>query len=132
MQYLYIINTLNFEKIHYALCMATSGAALNKKITLFFAGKSIEIFLKKNKFTNLQGNDQKTAEEINKDFSLNKIASIDGLIKASIELNIKFYFCSMNENNLKESDLMENIYIKKTNLSEIYSDKYQHAKIIYV
>ncbi len=132
MRYLYIINTINFERIHYAFCMATSGAALNNKVTIFFASKSVEVLQRKNKFLNLQGNNTKSAESINNEFYLNKVATIEELIKASIDLKIKFFYCSMIKETFNQNNLINDVCIEISNLSKIYSTKYKTAKIIYI
>ena len=80
----------------------------------------------------MQGNNTKSAESINNEFYLNKVATIEELIKASIDLKIKFFYCSMIKETFNQNNLMNDVCIEISNLSKIYSTKYETAKIIYI
>ena len=134
MKYLYIIQSDNFEKIHYVFCMGTTAAALSYEVTFFFSGKSINSILDDKNFNwkRLNTENNSSAENINKLFLKKGLVGFEELVQSSIKLDIKFLYCSML-NSLTENPFvfLDKIKIKPINLASLYL-KNNNSKIIYI
>lgn len=96
-----IVFSGDFERVHYALAMASAAAATDRPVTLFFSGGALHFFLAKAKdgapgwATLGPAADGTTAIQRNKQFSCDGIGTIEEITAACIELNVLFYQCEM-------------------------------------
>ena len=124
MKTIFVLNSDNFEKIYYAFCMATTAAALNKKVVIFFAGKAIKYIAKKIKFRDQSyRNDDHDNTILDNKFNSN-LVSFEELITSSIELKINFSYCSMIDELISEPiEFLKGIKVKSENLTYIFTEK---------
>ena len=124
MKSIFVLHSNNFSRIIYAFCMATSAAALGKKVIIFFASDSL-LFLMDEKQRNWKCLKNSQLSPVDQNI-LNieaGLVSFDELIESSIELEINFFYCAMLEKTLKPRIFVNNIKIRKRSLSLIYSNE---------
>ena len=124
MKTIFVLNSENFEKIYYAFCMATTAAALDKKVVIFFAGKAIKYIAKKIKFKDQNySNNTHDNTILDKKFNSN-LVSFEELITSSIELKINFSYCSMIDELISEPiEFLKGIKVESENLTYIFTEK---------
>ena len=110
---LIIIFTTDFYKFYYALNLASTYQACNKKVTVYFTGYSCNFLKKKWKRYDKSKNEDK--------FKETKMISYIGILDLCMELNVKFYFCdtAMKFLNIEESEFIEGLNIKALPLYHI-------------
>lgn len=124
MKTIFVLNSDNFEKIYYAFCMATTAAALDKKVVIFFAGKAIKYISKKIKFKD-QNYSNNAHDNAILDKKLNSnLVSFEELITSSIELKINFSYCSMIDELISEPiEFLKGMKVESENLTYIFTEK---------
>ena len=60
------------------------------------------------------------------------LVSFDELIESSIELEINFFYCAMLEKTLKPRIFVNNIKIRKSSLSLIFSNEDNKDQILFI
>jgi len=96
-----IIFSGDFDKIHYALVMASAAAAVDIPVTLFFTMGASRALLAspENAWQHLPGGEVAEAEETGGDvdnkFKQRSVASFEELLQACISLEVKFMVCDM-------------------------------------
>ena len=96
-----IVFSGNFDRVHYALAMASAAAATDRPVTLFFSGPSLHFFLD-------HANDGtpgwaalnsteigKSPIERNRELKNCGIGTIEELALACVDLNVSFYRCDL-------------------------------------
>mgnify|MGYP001198958037 FL=1 len=84
--FLIITFSKDLYKFHYALSMATSLKAINKKVTIFITGYACNYIRKKWEPFDL--------ENINDKLKMKKMATLNELFLYCKDLEIEIYFCS--------------------------------------
>ena len=133
MKSIFVLHSNNFSRIFYAFCMATSAAALGKKVVIFFASDSL-FFLMNEKQRNWKylKNNQLSPEDQNILNIEAGLVSFDELIESSIELEINFFYCAMLEKTLKPRIFVNNIKVRKSSLSLISSNENNKDQILFI
>lgn len=115
MKIIFVINSENFDRVFYAFCMATTAAALNEKVNIFFSNSSIKFLCKK-----YLKSQQKRVDFFE-------------LLDSSIKLNIDFSYCSMiDKSKIDQLDFFEGIKMKRKNLTFLYCNENKDSKIIFI
>tara|TARA_B100000989_G_scaffold215338_1_gene163829 strand:+ start:1302 stop:1697 length:396 start_codon:yes stop_codon:yes gene_type:complete len=131
MKTIFVLNSENFDRIFYAFCMATTAAALDKKVLIFFSGKAIRYITKKISFKDEEVKESllKKQHQSNSNFILFK-----ELISSSIDLKINFSYCSMINDLVTEPiQFFDGIKIRAENLTLIFNEKdNQQNRIIFI
>lgn len=123
---IFVIQTSEYERLHYALSMVTTSAALNNNVKIFFVGKAIEFFFSKKRMLN------KSELKIESNFIKNGVANLDELVQACVNLKIKCFYCSNLKFFIKKKfNFMEGINIEESNISEIFSRNNYGNQIIF-
>ena len=133
MKSIFVLHSNNFSRIFYAFCMATSAAALGKKVIIFFASDSL-LFLMDEKQRNWKCLKNSQLSPVDQNI-LNieaGLVSFDELIESSIELEINFFYCAMLEKTLKPRIFVNNIKIRKSSLSLIFSNEDNKDQILFI
>ena len=91
----------DFDRIHYALAMASAAAAMNKKVTLFVTMNACRAFLSDRSqryalplssgVTGLADN----AQALDDYYASHNIARFEILLEAVIDLKVEWIFCEM-------------------------------------
>lgn len=133
MKSIFVLHSNNFSRIFYAFCMATSAAALGKKVVIFFASDSL-FFLMNEKQKNWKylKNNQLSPEEQNIQNIEAGLVSFDELIESSVELEVNFFYCAMLEKTLKPRIFINKIKIQKGSLSLLFSNENNKDQILFV
>jgi len=91
----------DFTRVHYALCMASSAAAVGRPATLFFTMKAVHALLAEGGAGGpgwhdlAPADDGGTAEAIDAAFAARGVATFEGLLEACAELGVRFMVCEM-------------------------------------
>lgn len=133
MKSIFVLHSNNFSRIFYAFCMATSAAALGKKVVIFFASDSL-FFLMNEKQKNWKylKNNQLSPEEQNIQNIEAGLVSFDELIESSVELEVNFFYCAMLEKTLKPRIFINKIKIQKGSLNLLFSNENNKDQILFV
>jgi peroxiredoxin family protein len=81
-----IVHAPSFERVHYALVLASGAAAIDKQPILFFTGPAIEALID---WRRLDG------AEIDAQFQANGVAGFEELLAACVALGGRFIACEM-------------------------------------
>lgn len=91
----------DFDKVHYALVMASAAAATNKPATLFFTMAACKALLKPNtdglhpwQAMPVSYCDE-TGGEMDQTFAERRVATFEELLTACVELGVTFMVCEM-------------------------------------
>jgi peroxiredoxin family protein len=107
----------DFDRIHYALCMATAAAAIDKKVTLCITMQAFQALLCDSEgalvgwqsmtLSSAVSSLARTAEELDSYYRQRQIASFEQLVEAAAELGITCIACEMGMRalGLEMSDL---------------------------
>lgn len=85
----------DFDKVHYALVMASAAVASNTPVTLFFtmwAGRALEI---DQGWRRMKCADGSTAEAMDARFKAKNVADFETLLEACVALDVTFMVCEM-------------------------------------
>lgn len=90
-----------FDRVHYALVMASAAAATNRPVTLFFTGRAITALLAADE-SGAPGwhrldpaDDGRSPAERNGWFTANGLAGFEELLEACVLLNVTVMVCEM-------------------------------------
>tara|TARA_B100001057_G_C22161196_1_gene685656 strand:+ start:180 stop:521 length:342 start_codon:yes stop_codon:yes gene_type:complete len=113
--------------------MATSAAALGRKVIIFFASDSLFFIMneKKRNWKYLK-NESLSPLVQNKVNIQSGLVSFEELIESSIELNINFFYCSMLEKTLKPKFFLKNIEVKKSSLAFIFAKENNISQTLFI
>ncbi|MGK9165803.1 DsrE/DsrF/DrsH-like family protein [Inquilinus limosus] len=79
-----------FDRVHYALVLASAAAATNRKATLFFTGQALRALLPEG-WRRLEGD----AEAREAEFASRRVATFTELLEACQALGVRFIACEM-------------------------------------
>jgi peroxiredoxin family protein len=79
-----------FDRVHYALVMASAAAATSRDATLFFTGKALPALMPDG-WRRLKGE----PERIDADFKARGVADFEALLEACRDLGVRFIACEM-------------------------------------
>jgi peroxiredoxin family protein len=79
-----------FDRVHYALVLASAAVATNRPATLFFTGQALRALLPEG-WRRLDGD----AEAREADFAARRVATFAELLDASRALGVRFIACEM-------------------------------------
>jgi len=85
-----------FDRVHYALVMASAAAATNRKTTLFFTGRAVLALKADNGWHELDpADDGSSPEERNAHFGRSGLAEFEELLEACVALGVTVMVCEM-------------------------------------
>ena len=107
-----IVHSNEKENINYALSMSATASAIERKVVLFFSGKTIN---------NLLNEESLKLKNIRYKFTF---SNNNELLLANIELGTSFLVCSgaLHTNKIDKKNLRKDINWKITGLTEILAD----------
>lgn len=85
-----------FDKVHYALALASGAAAINRAVTLFFTMDALKALAEPEGWQalpNSSGNDDGAARDAA--FRERGVAGFEELLEACVSLNVTFMVCEM-------------------------------------
>jgi peroxiredoxin family protein len=85
-----------FDRVHYALVMASAAAATNRQATLFFTGRAVQALLEDPGWRGLDpADDGSAAADRDAFFATTGVATIEELLEACAALGVRFMACEM-------------------------------------
>lgn len=117
-----VVHAGNFDKVHYALVMASAAAATNKPAMLFFTMEACKTLLKPNADGHhpwqkmpVSGGAAKNGGEMDQTFGDRKVATFEELITSCAELGVTFMVCEMGLRalDISRDDLRDDIDFKE-------------------
>ena len=127
-----------FDKVHYALAMASAAAAVNIPATLFFTMQAIYA-LKKDAggvpgWHGLPGGDGREAALIDAEFAQAGVATFAELLGACRDLGVTFMVCEMGLRavGLSAADLRDDIDYVEGGLVTFYQDTRNGGSMVFI
>lgn len=130
----------HFDKVHYALAMASSAAALDMPVTLFFTMDACRALMiapdngqpawRAMPLSESGG----TGGEMDDRFQAQKIAPFEELLTACMELGVTFMVCEMGlkARGLSAADLRQDIPVEPGGLVTFLSDATKDGSIVFI
>lgn len=130
----------HYDKVHYALAMASSAAALEMPVTLFFtmnACRALMLSAKDNqplwRVMPLSESDG-AGVDMDAQFQTQKIGTFEDLLTACVELGVTFMVCEMGlkARNLSAENLRTDVPVKPGGLVTFLSDASKTGSIVFI
>lgn len=124
-----------FEKVHYALVMATGAAAIGIPVTLFFTMGACPAIMADDGWRNLPSEkSDMTATTRDDDFASRGVATMNELIESAAELGVTFMVCEMGlrAEGLEDHPIRDGIDIERSGVVTFVNDASADGSIIYV
>ena len=135
-----IIYDGHFDKIHYALAMASAAAAIDTKVTLFFtmdAARALMVGPDRNPAWRglpvSQGDDQ-NGGEMDDYFFEQSIGTFEDLLSACVEMGVSIMVCEMGlkARNLSAQALRNDIPVTPGGLVTFLSNASKNGSVVFV
>lgn len=124
-----------FEKVHYALVMATGASAIGTPVTLFFTMGACPAIMADDGWRALPSEKpDMTATARDDDFASRGVATMNELIESAAELGITFMVCEMGlrAEGLEDQPMRDGIDIARTGVVTFINDASADGSIVYV
>lgn len=124
-----------FEKVHYALVIATGAAAIGTPVTLFFTMGACSTIMAGDGWRALPSEkSEMSATARDDDFASRGVATMNELIESAVELGITFMVCEMGlrAEGLEDQPMRDGIDITRTGVVTFINDASADGSIIYV
>jgi peroxiredoxin family protein len=123
-----IVFSGDYDRVHYALAMASSAVAIDRDVTLFFTMEGIRALLR----DDAEGAPDWTAREA--DYAAKKIGTADEMLSACIELGATFMVCEMGlrATGIELGDLRDDISITTGGIVSFLNDASRHGQMIVI
>ena len=129
----------DFERVHYALAMASAAAAVDKPATLFFTMEAIHGLGKRGAdgspgWRRLKCADGTAAGDRDGDYGRRGVATFEELIGACAQLGVTFMVCEMGLRaiGLEPGDLRDDIAIAQGGTVTFLNDASAHGSMVFV
>jgi peroxiredoxin family protein len=133
-----VVFTGEFDKIHYALVMASAAAAIDIPVTLFFTMAASRALLVNPSWRNLPageiGQKNEIAADVDAGFKKRTVGDFEELLQACTSLGVKFMVCEMGLRamDLEGAPLRKDIPITTGGIVTLLSEAKAHGQIIFV
>ena len=130
----------DYDRVHYALAIASAAASTNRPVTLFLAGGGLKLILadidKTPGWSQLRASENgKSPLEQDRENCENGIGTINELLGACIHLDVTFYHCDMavSATGLADKKFREDIPIKSGGLVSFLSEtEKEGSQIVFI
>jgi peroxiredoxin family protein len=133
-----VVFTGEFDKIHYALVMASAAAAIDIPATLFFTMGASRALLANPSWRCLPageiGQKNEIAAEVDDGFKKRTVGDFEDLLKACVSLGVKFMVCEMGLRalDLEGTPLRKDIPITTGGIVTLLSEAKARGQIVFV
>lgn len=135
-----ILYSGDFDKIHYALVMASAAAAIDVPVTLFFTMGASRALLAtpENAWQYLSGGviakKEETGGDINRKLEKRNVATFEELLQACVSLKVKFMVCEMGLEamDLNGEPLRSDVPVKSGGIVTFLNDAYKNGQMIFI
>jgi len=127
----------DFDKVHYALVMA-SAAAIDIPATLFFTMAASRALLATPPWRTLPageiGGDGQTAGDIDDEFKSRTVADFEDLLQACVSLDVKFMVCDMGLRamGLEDAPLRADVPIETGGMVTFLNDARASGQMVFI
>lgn len=118
-----------FERVHYALAMASAAAATSRAVTLFFTGKALTA-LTPGGWCHLYGDPARA----NAGFRKAGVADFEALLEACRDFGVRFIACEMGLRaaGLAEADLDADLRIEIAGIVTFLGDSSKSGAMLFI
>ncbi len=129
-----IVFSGDFARVHYALVMASSAAAINVPVTVFFTMKATHAVLADEGWHDLTGEDGRSAAETDSGYMTSGVAGFNELITACTELGVRFMVCEMGLRalGLEGAELRGDTDITPGGMVSFLTDAGEKGRIVFI
>lgn len=123
-----------FERVHYALVMASAAIATNKPVTLFFTMGAARALLKHSGWLRLSCDEAGSALAMDEMFKQRGIGSFEELLSACVSLGVRFQVCEMGLKALgiEKEELRPDVPLSLGGVVTFLSDASQDGAMLFV
>lgn len=129
-----------FDKVHYALVMASAAAAIDTPVTLFFTMEAVRNILKPGADGEQSWASQtttmclETGADMDAGFKERGVADFETLLAACRDLGVRFMVCEMGLKalDLKRADLRTDITVELGGVVTFLNDASKDGSVIFV
>ncbi|MBX2832402.1 MAG: DsrE/DsrF/DrsH-like family protein [Rhodospirillales bacterium] len=125
----------SYEKVHYALVMASAALASGRDVTLFFTMEASRALLAPSGWRHLRTDAEgATATSIDLTYSTRGIGSFEELLSACVSLNAKFMICEMGLRalGLETAATRDEIAIETGGVVTFLNDAKQNGEMLFI
>lgn len=125
----------HFDKVHYALAMASSAAAIDVPVTLFFTMNASKAVMDGQAWRAMPLSEgEGTGGDMDDGFGDQKIATFEDLLSACVELGVTFMVCEMGlkARNLSADDLRKDVPVEPGGLVTFLSTAHKDGSIVFI
>ena len=135
-----IIFSSDFDKVHYALVMASAAAAIDIPVTLFFTMGASRALLAspENAWKCLPGgafaDTGETGGDVNNKFEKRMVATFEELLQACVSLKVKFMVCDMGLRamNLNVKALRNDVPLEAGGMVSFFNDASAYGQMVFI
>lgn len=129
-----------FDKVHYALVMASAAAATDTPVTLFFTMEAVRNILKPGTDGEQSWASQtttmciETGADMNAGFQERGVADFETLLSACVELGVRFMVCEMGLKalDLQRADIRDDLPMELGGVVTFLNDASKDGSVIFV
>jgi peroxiredoxin family protein len=132
-----IVLSHEFERVHYALVLASAVAAIGKPATLFFTGQALRALQSEDGegapgWRSLSATDGKSGGAADDDYRARGVAGFEELLSACVDLGVRFIACEMGLRamRLEASALRSDVPIDVAGVVTLMGDVSAHAVML--
>ena len=124
----------HYDKIHYAMAMASSAAAIDKSVTLFFTMDAAKALMQSGWRDLPLSQGSGNGGAMDDGFKSQKIATFEELLSACIELGVTIMVCEMGlkARDLSAGTLRDDIPITPGGLVTFLSDAHADGSVVFI
>lgn len=128
-----IVFSGDFERVHYALVLASAAAAIGGPVTLFFTGEAIRALVAGDGWRMLPAAGGATGAEIDERYRGRGVAGFKELLEACVAMDVRFIVCEMGLRaiGLTRSDLREDVPVEEAGVVTLLGGS-SAAQLLYV
>lgn len=134
-----IVYSGEFDKVHYALALASSAVATNQAATLFFTMGACRALLRAGAdgvpgWHTLGAGQGQTPAEIDRDYARLGVATFDELFSACVELGVRFIVCEMGLRaaGIDAKDLRDDLSIDTAGIVTFLGDASKDGAMLFI
>lgn len=122
-----------FERVHYALVLATAAAAVGGRVTLFFTGEAVRALVAEDGWRQLPAAGGALGEEIDAGYRRKGVAGLAELLEAADALGARIIVCEMALRviGLSKADLRPDLAIEEAGVVTLLADP-AAARIVFI
>lgn len=130
----------DFDKVHYALVMASAAAAIDIPVTLFFTMGASRVLLDspENAWQNSPGGEiskaGETGGDVNNKFKQRTVPTFEELLQACVSLKVKFMICDMGLRamNLEGVALRGDVPVETGGIVTFLNDARANGQMVFI